>query len=64
MTTTRLSIFQGAAADFASCPSLDNYARVRRALELLAQSDAAVEHAQCTHAECRFKNVAQQRGTP
>lgn len=59
MTVTRRKVFEDAAAAFAGCPSLDNYARMRRALELYAQSDAAVEHAQCTAAECAFANKLQ-----
>lgn len=61
MTVTRRKVFEDAAAAFGACPSLDNYARMRRALELYAQSDAAVEHAQCTAAECSFANLAQQK---
>ena len=59
MTVTRRKVFEDAAASFAGCPSLDNYARMRRALELYAQSDAAVEHAQCTASACSFANKLQ-----
>lgn len=61
MSDARKRMFQLAASAFAECPCVDNFARMQRALELYAVGDAAVDHAQCTHRECRFQNVAQRK---